>query len=415
MKRLLQINPVIRTNTSTGRIMQEIGELAMQNGWESYVAYSGGRDGMLPSKSNLVPIGGRLSVAWHGIMTRLFDRHGLESKRSTKAFIRKIEEIKPDVIHIHNIHGYFLNYKLLFEYLAQSPIPVVWTIHDCWLFTGHCYHYASANCYRWQTECGNCPQKNAFPKSWMVDRSKKNFRDKKAAFTSLKKGQLTLVTVSDWMKEEMRDSFLSEIPIKVIHNGINMDVFHPRDCQNIKEKLNLDGKRIILGVASIWSKEKGINDFIQMASLLNPDELIMLVGIDSETQKQLPGNVVAISRTENASQLAEIYSAADVFVNPTWQDNYPTVNMEALACGTPVVTYRTGGSVEVITPATGQVVEQGDVPGLLDAVRCFFEKDREILRERCYDYARHHFPKEERYKDYFCLYEDLIDASRTNA
>ena len=151
MKKLLQINPVIRINTSTGRIMQEIGELAMQNGWENYIAYSRGRDGIKPCKSHIIPIGNRWNVAWHGIMTRLFDSHGLESKRATRKFVQQIEELKPDIIHIHNVHGYFLNYKILFNYLAHCDIPVIWTVHDCWLYTGHCYHYMYAGCNKWQT------------------------------------------------------------------------------------------------------------------------------------------------------------------------------------------------------------------------------------------------------------------------
>ena len=185
MKKLLQINPVIRTNTSTGRIMQEIGELAMANGWESYVAYSGGRDGVKPCKSKLMPVGGKLDVAFHGLWTRLTDRHGLASWFATKRFISEIKELKPDVIHIHNIHGYFLNYRMLFEYLKEADIPVIWTVHDCWLYTGHCYYYSSIGCDKWMSGCGNCPQRTAFPASWFIDRSKQNLKDKSEAFNSI--------------------------------------------------------------------------------------------------------------------------------------------------------------------------------------------------------------------------------------
>lgn len=406
MKKLLQINPVIRTNTSTGRIMQEIGELAMANGWESYVAYSGGRDGVKPCKSKLMLVGGKFDVAFHGILTRLFDMHGLGSRQATKRLIKDIKKVHPDVIQIHNIHGYFLNYKLLFDYLSKAGIPVVWTVHDCWLYTGHCYHYASVSCDKWRTQCEECPQKNAFPTSIWQDRSSKNYRDKRKAFTSVP--DMTIVTVSEWMKNEMKDSFLKDCRFQVIHNGIDLNVFAPQpDDKEVREKYGLGDKHIILGLASIWSKEKGWDDFMEMAKMLREDEVIVMVGVSEEQQKRLPENVVGIRRTENVRQLAELYSAATAFVNPTWQDNYPTVNLEAIACGTPVVTYRTGGSVEAVTEDTGFIVEQGDVKGLLDAVREIERKGNLEYRAKCRAHALADFRKEDRYADYLKLYEDL--------
>ncbi len=394
MKKLLQINPVIRLNTSTGRIMQEIGELVMQHGWDSYIAYSRGRDGIKPCQSKLIPVGNRWSVGYHGMMTRLFDCHGLASDGATRQFIREIEQLQPDIIHIHNIHGYFLNYQILFEYLSQSSAHVIWTVHDCWLYTGHCYHYSFAGCSKWKTGCRECPQQRKFPASLLFDRSQQNFADKRAAFTSIPKDKLVIVPVSEWIRNEMQSSFLKDYPFRVIHNGINTEVkraaftsipkdklvivpvsewirnemqssflkdypfrvihngintevFNLFDTQAVKEKYQLQGKHILLGVASIWSKEKGLDDFIQMASLLKEDEQIVLVGVDEKTQKQLPANIRSIRRTENVRQLAELYAAADAFINPTWQDNYPTVNLESIACGTPVVTYRTGGSLSI--------------------------------------------------------------------
>lgn len=406
MKKLLQINPVIRTNTSTGRIMQEIGELAMANGWESYVAYSGGRDGVKPCRSKLMPVGGKLDVAFHGLWTRLTDRHGLASWFATKRFISEIKELKPDVIHIHNIHGYFLNYKVLFDYLSKADIPVVWTVHDCWLYTGHCYHYASVGCEKWRKQCEKCPQKKAFPTSIFLDRSKQNYIDKKKAFTSLP--NLTIVTVSEWMKGEMSQSFLKDCRYQVIHNGIDLDVFEPQpDDKAVRERYGLDEKHIILGLASIWSKEKGWDDFMEMSKMLNDDEVIVMVGVTEEQQKRLPANIIGIRRTENVRQLAELYSAAVAFVNPTWQDNYPTVNLESIACGTPVVTYRTGGSIEAVTEKTGYVVEQGDVKGLLDAVREIERKGNLEYKADCRAHALANFRKEDRYADYLKLYENL--------
>lgn len=380
MKKLLQINPVLRVSTSTGRIMQEIGELALQNGWESYIAYGKGRDGIKPCKSEIIPVGGIYSTLWHGVQTRLFDRHGLASTHATHEFVRQIDRINPDIIHIHNIHGYFLNYRVLFDYLSQCGKPVVWTVHDCWLYTGHCYYYSYAGCDKWQTGCGNCPQRKDFPASLVFDRSKRNFEDKKAAFTSMPRDKFVIVPVSDWIKTEMSKSFLSEYRFRVIHNGINTDIFNVCPDKEVIEKYGLKGKRIFLGVASIWSRKKGLDDFMQLSKLLNDDEVIVLVGMKEEEKKKLPRNIIGISRTENIHQLAQLYSVADAFVNPTWQDNYPTVNLEAISCGTPVVTYRTGGSVEAVTDSTGLIVEQGNVKGLLEAVRAICQRGKDFYQ-----------------------------------
>ena len=412
MKKLLQINPVLRVNTSTGRIMQEIGELAMLHGWKTYMAYSKGRDGIKECKSEIVPVGDVWSTAWHGLETRLLDRHGLASDRATREFIKRIETIAPDIVHIHNIHGYFLNYRILFDFLSRSGIPVVWTVHDCWLYTGHCYYYSYAGCNKWQTGCGNCKKKKEFPASYFSDRSHRNWLDKKTAFTSMPLDKLTIVPVSDWIREEMRRSILKDYHFQVIHNGINTEVFDVYDATAVRQQYSLGDKHIFLGVASIWSREKGLADFIKMSELIGQDEVIVLVGIKPEDMKLLPKNVVAIARTENIHQLAELYSAADVFINPTWQDNYPTVNLEAIACGTPVVTYRTGGSIEAITDTTGFIVEQGDVAGLVDAARCIIRRGKEAYRNVCRQYAVANFRKEDRYADYLNLYRQLTEGER---
>ena len=409
MKKLLQINPVIRVSTSTGRIMQEIGTLAREQGWDTYIAYSKGRDGISPNESKLVPVGNKWSVITHGLITRCFDRHGLGSEGATRKFIEEIKRIKPDIIHIHNIHGYFLNYSLFFSFLKEAKIPVIWTVHDCWLYTGHCYHYSYKNCFRWKTGCGNCPQKLEFPRSWWLDRSAQNYQDKKKAFTSIPKEYFTLIPVSEWMKGEMEQSFFKGFDIRVIHNGINLEVFNIYPADEIKIKYNLQGKKIILGVASIWMEEKGWNDFMELSKLLKEEEVIVLVGVTEKQQKMLPRGVVGIRRTDNVRQLTELYAAAEAFVNPTWQDNYPTVNLEAIACGTPVVTYRTGGSIEAVTPDTGEIVEQGDVKGLMDAVRRIEENGKNYYQQRCRTFAEQNFRKEDRYADYLKLYDELLN------
>ena len=398
-RKLLQINPVVRQNTSTGRIMREIGELAMAHGWESYIAYSGGRDGLPAHSSHLLPVGNKWSVVWHAVMTRLFDAHGLASKRATRQLIRQIEKLDPDIIHIHNVHGYWLHYPLFFDYLRKSGKPVIWTVHDCWLYTGHCYHYSFVRCDKWKTGCGRCPQKSSFPATWFWDRSAANWRDRQAAFTSLPK--MTFVPVSAWIRHEMASSFLAGQSFRIIRNGIDLKVFRPEAAEKARETC-------YLAVAGIWLEEKGFPDLVQLAALLHEDERLMLVGRMTEAQKRrMPESVSLVERTEDVQALASLYARATVLLNPTLQDNYPTVNLEAIACGTPVVTYRTGGSIEAITEETGRVVPQGDVAAMLAAAREFAAADRAATACACRSHALAHFDKENCYRNYLELYEDL--------
>lgn len=407
--RIVQVNPVLRTSTSTGRIMQEIGALAEGAGWRNWCAYGRGRDGIRSCTTGTIPVGNRLSTAMHGLVTRAFDRHGLGSAAATRRFVDQLRAIDPDIIHIHNIHGYFLNYPVFFDYLRDSRAKVIWTVHDCWLYTGHCYYYTAAGCDRWQSGCGSCPQRGEFPRSIIIDRSRRNFADKRRSFTSVPPERMVIVPVSEWMRGEMSRSFLSGYPFQVIRNGIDTDVFRPCADVGVRERLGIaPGSKIILGLASVWSVEKGLDDFIRLAGMLRADETIVLVGIDAKTARRLPPSVKWIRRTENIDMLARLYSSATAFVNPTYQDNYPTVNLEAIACGTPVVTYRTGGSIESVTPATGRVVERGDVAGLLGAVREIETLGRDAFAAPCRDYALANFRKEDRYNDYLKLYDSLL-------
>lgn len=405
-KKLLQINPVVKENTSTGKIMRELGELALANGWESYIAYSRARDGVPAHTSQLVPVGNKADLLFHWVATRLFDAHGLVSRRATRQLVQRIREIDPDIVHIHNVHGYFLHYPTLCHFLAERGKPVIWTVHDCWLFTGHCYHYTAAGCQRWQTGCYNCPQQTAFPASYGFDRSRKNFRDKQQAFTSLR--TLTLVPASEWMRGELARSFLKETPCRVIHNGIDVDTFQPRPDPGLRARYGITKPVYYLAVASIWLPEKGISDLIRLSHKMREDEQLVLVGkMEPTLQKKLPLSIVTIDRTTDAQALASLYTEATALVNPTWQDNYPTVNLEAIACGTPVVTYQTGGSVESITPQTGLVVQQGQVEALAQALRQIRQTAPEIWRLACRAHAERQFDRTKCFNEYIQLYEDL--------
>lgn len=406
MPKLLQIN-VTANWGSTGRIAEEIGLLAISQGWDSYIAY--GR-GVPVSCSNLLRIGNDRDMRLHAVQSRLLDNHGLASKNATRQFVKQIEKIKPNIIHLHNIHGYYLNYPILFEYLACINIPIVWTLHDCWLYTGHCAHYSAIKCYRWKNSCYDCPQRKSYPTSLLMERSAKNFSAKKTAFTSLR--NLTLIPVSNWLADDVKQSFLNNYQMKVIHNGIDIHTFTLHNIQ--KSVLNLENKFLVIGVASVWSARKGLEDFIRLRNILSNDFQIVLIGLTDKQIKALPKGIIGINRTNSVEELADYYSVADVFVNPTWEDNFPTTNIEALACGTPVITYRTGGSVEAISSETGMIVEQGDLEGLSNAVQYICKKGKDTYQTACRERAVKYFNKNDRYQEYMDLYNQLLINKNLN-
>ena len=343
----------------------------------------------------------RIGEYIHYAESLLFDNHGLASRRATKRVIQKIKQIKPDVVQLHCVHGYYLNYKILFEYLNSTNIPVVWTFHDCWAFTGHCAHFVTAGCEKWKTGCHDCPLKNDYPKS-LVDCSKKNYSLKNKLFSA--NNNLLVVPVSDWMAGFVKQSFLKDKKIRVIKNGVDLEIFRPLPYKNEKKR--------VLGVSGVWNKDKGLYDFYRLRELLNPDEYeIILVGLSKEQVKELPDGITGIEHTESVKELAELYASAMVFVNPTIADTFPTVNLEALACGTPVITYKTGGSPEAITPESGWVVEQGDIEAVASIVKSLAKKgEREVLAQRkaCREWAEKEFNKNECFEKYLNLYERLL-------
>jgi len=401
--KLLQINSVVNSG-STGRIAEEIGQIAIAAGWKSYIAY--GRHART-SQSELIKIGSDWDIRMHGLQTRLFDRHGLASTAATREFVEQIKKIKPDIIHLHNIHGYYINIEILFRYLKDANIPVVWTFHDCWPMTGHCAYFTFVGCEKWKTQCFSCPQKKDYPGSYFLDRSKQNYTKKRKLFTSV--NDITIVPVSNWLGEIVKQSYLIDYPIRVINNGIDVNVFSPQSRDGIRLKYGLADKFILLGVATEWGRRKGLHDFIELSKTLKDDEIIILVGLKEDQIKILPENIIGITRTESTQELVEVYSSADVFVNPTWEDNFPTTNLEALACGTPVITYETGGSPEAIDELTGIVVEQGNIHKLTEAINQIKEKGKQSYSEACVKRAHRLYRKEDRYREYIELYEELLN------
>lgn len=401
--KILQINTSVNTG-STGRIAEDIGRMLIKKGHKSYIAYGNINNN---SKSDTVKIGNRIDFLFHVLKSRLFDRHGFGSANATRSLIIQIDRIDPDLIHLHNIHGYYLNSRILFEYLKKKPRPVVWTFHDCWPFTGHCSHFDFVNCYKWQAECHHCPNVHKYPKSLIVDNSRNNFRQKKELYTGLE--NVTLVSPSEWLAGFLRESFLSDYEIGVIHNGIDLEKFKPAYDKIIMSKYNLKEK-YILGVASNWTEKKGISDFIKLRGILDWHIDILLIGLKPEQISSLPEGVKGISRTENTDEIAMLYSGAEAFVNPTYVDNFPTVNIEALACGTPVITYNTGGSSETIDDDTGIVVGKGNVKGLQSAVSELMLKDRQSLADKCRNRAEVFCNSKNMCEKYITLYEKHIKA-----
>lgn len=400
-KKILQINSFINFG-STGRIVEEIGQQSISEGWESYIAF--GRN-QRSSNSNLIRIGTDWDVKLHGVMTRYFDRHAFSSTNATKKLVEQIQTIEPDIIHLHNLHGYYINIQILFNYFATIDTQIVWTLHDCWAFTGHCAFFDYVGCDKWQISCNNCPQKKSYPKSLFLDNSNNNFQLKKSIYQSIK--NLKIVPVSHWLGKLIKKSILSSFPLQVINNGIDIQTFKPIK-NNIGDKLEISEKFIILGVANIWEKRKGLNDFLKLNKYLDKNMIIILIGLTNKQINLLPDSVIGIAKTESTQELAQFYSLADVFINPTWEDTFPTTNLEAMACGTPVISYSTGGCVEQITSETGIIVNKGDIEGLLHAINVIKKNGKEKYTDACIERVKLNYNKNKQYLEYIRLYEDLL-------
>jgi len=398
--KVLQINPVCGIG-STGRIVTDIHKLLLEEGHESVIAYGRGE---AINCDNTIKIGNNVDFYKHALKTRLFDKHGFGSKKATEDFIDKIINYNPDIIHLHSIDGYYLNIEILFTFLKKYNKPVVWTLHICWAFTGHCAYFDYANCNKWETHCQKCPEKKSYPKSIFIDNSYNNYEKKKKLFTGLDK--LTLVTPSEWLAKLVKRSFLKEYPVKVINNGINLSVFKPIPS-NFRERHNLTNKFIILGVANKWDRRKGFEYFVELSKLIGPDEAIVLVGLSKNQLKHLPRNIIGITRTNNVKELAEIYTSANVFFNPTLEENFPTVNLESQACGTPVISFNTGGSIETIDDTTGFIVEKGDLENTIKIIRKIKSEGKEKYSEFCIKRANKYYNKDDKFQEYIELYKSL--------
>ena len=361
--KVLMINVVCGIR-STGRICTDLATALEAQGHEVKIAY--GRENVPEQfQKYAVRIGTDLDVKLHGVKARLLDGAGFGSKRATEKFIEWVKEYDPDVIHLHNIHGYYINVEVLFNYLKVCGKKIIWTLHDCWAFTGHTPYCDSVNCERWIQGCYECPIIKSYPASF-VDKSKQNWKRKKEIFSGIK--DLTIITPSEWLAGLVKKSFLEEYPVKVINNGIDTSRFYPIES-DFRKKNGLEGKFVLLGVATVFDDMKGYSDFLKLREMLEDEYHIVLVGLTKEQIKDLPRGILGIERTSSVRELAEIYSAADLFLNLSYCDNYPTVNIEAMSCGTPVLTYKTGGSPEIVEKYGGIIAEQGNTTAVANKCR----------------------------------------------
>ena len=389
---------------STGKIMFSLADVARKNGDEvltfSPRCYRKGMGNQFPPIEGHIYFGSLIENKLHHHIAKITGLNGCFSFFGTEELIRELKQFKPDIVHLHNLHNWSFNLAILFDYLKKSGVHVIWTLHDAWAFTGYCPYFNVSGCVKWKTECGKCPQTREYPGTYL-DTSRLMYHLKKKWFTGVE--DMTLVTPSRWLADLVEQSYLQDYAVRVINNGIDLEVFHPRQ-NNFRDKHGINQKKfMLLGVAFGWGVLKGLDVFVELSQKLDPEQYqIVLVGTDDHVDAKLPPNIISVHRTQNQVELAEIYTAADLFVNPTREDNYPTVNMEAIACGTPVVTFRTGGSPEIISDRTGTVVDCDDVMSLEREIKRICT-EQPYSRWDCLEEARN-FNMDLRFREYLDLY-----------
>lgn len=385
---------------STGKVMSGINEIAQSKGYVTYQAYPGHENNQKPDVND-IQICSDFFNRVNQKLSYYTGMNGCFAFFSTLAFLKKIDKIKPDIIHLHNLHNSYINLPMLFKYIKRHNVKVIWTLHDCWAFTGQCPYFTMAKCDKWKTGCYSCTQYKKYPGSF-TDRTKTMYKLKKKWFTGVK--DMTIVTPSGWLADLVKQSFLKDYPVKVVNNGIDLDIFKPTDS-DFREKRGLQNKYIVLGVASPWGERKGLDVFLKLSERFDDRYKIVLVGLSKEQNESLPPNIIGFERTANQTELAQVYTAADVFANPTREDNFPTVNIESLACGTPVVTFNTGGSPEMLDRDCGNAVECDDIDAFEKEIRVVCE-NKPYSRENCLKRAKK-FDMNDKFEEYVRLYEKI--------
>lgn len=397
MPKLLQINSVVNTG-STGRIAEQLGVLAISQGWESYIAY--GREAR-GSQSRLIKIGSKWDVNFHAIGSILTDRHGLFSRYATKRFLQQVDIIQPDVVHLHNLHGYYINVPMLLRYLKQKNIPTVITMHDFWLMTGHCA-YINQSCDRWKTGCGNCPRLNQYPAA-KFDNTKANWKWKASLFVDMP--NVTLVPVSYWLGRYVNESLLKNAKQNVIYNGIDTNVFKPFDGGASVGGVDWS-KFTIMAIATRWTEANGYQDVMKLSSILPDNCQIVMVGLDEQQMSNLPKNIIGFRKTESFTQLQELYTKSDLIFNPNREVTFGLVTAEAMACGTPAIVLRDTAGEELVDEQTGYVIDSvEEVPELISTIN---QVDKNYMSKACRDRVRELFNAEKQFQKYIDLYKAVI-------
>jgi putative colanic acid biosynthesis glycosyltransferase len=403
---LFQINIEVNSG-STGRIAEQIGLVAMKSGFDSYITFARGYN---QSQSKVIKIGNKFSILFHLLKTRLLGEHLNGSRHATLKLIQQLKTINPDIIHLHQMHGYYLNVPLLFEFLREFNKPVVWTLHDCWAFTGHCSYFTLVGCDKWKTECNKCPQSKKYPKSLYFDKSKSEFYQKDKLFNAIK--NLTFVGVSDWVANLAKFSFLSKNKITTIANCIDLNLFNPKEnALNVITKYGLDkNKKFLIASGTTWIKSKGLEDYILLSEMLPFDYQLILVGINESISKSISSKIKCIKRTESQLELAELYSAADILLCLSYQESFGLTPIEAMACGTPSIVYNNTALNEIVTDKTGIKVETGDLNAVIEAIKHISKNGKQFYSQNCIQRANDMYDMNKNYLNYVDLYHELLKS-----
>lgn len=402
--RVLQVNATYGVG-STGKIVQDILNCCETHGIEGYVAYSTSN---LPA--SLVPKGYKIgnvpSEKWHALLSRIGGRQAYFNRFNTWLFLRYLDKIKPDIVHLHNLHSNYIHLNMLLNYLAKNDIVTVITMHDCWYFTGGCFHYTNAGCNKWQYSCGNCPKRRDDTPAYLFDSTKKILQDRKEYLTAIPR--LYLVGCSQWVADEARKSVLKNCNIRHLYNGFDLNVFKPSPS-NLVQRLGIEGRHILLGPASKWLS--GVNkDTLEYFIINMPkDYMLILFGYIGE-DKVLSDNVMLYGYTSGREEMAQLYSMADVFVNCSREDTLSSLNLESQACGTPVVTYEATGSKETVDGVCGYAVETGNAEALWLGSKKVVEKGKSSFAEACVNMIKKQFNKVDNYNKYIQLYHEIIEG-----
>lgn len=390
-------------NGSTGRIVADLYHMLRNKGHFCKIAFGHGEPRMVPYEDTI-----RVNNKWgyyiHNVLGKLFDRAGFFSRQKTKKFVKIIEEYKPDLIHLHNLHGFWINIDILFKELRKLNIPIVWTLHDCWAYTGHCSHYTTNKCYKWVDGCHACQHLDVYPRSYFVDNSRNNYLKKKVLFTSVDK--MTIVTPSQWLASEVKKSFLGKYPVTPIPNGIDLKTFSRKEFVSRKKFGIPEKKKVLLAVSFVWNKEKGLDDLIELSKKIDKDKYVMVIVGLSARQKEtllLPPTIIAIERTSNIDDLVELYSLSDVFFNPSYQETMGMVTAEAIACGTPVIVYDKTAVPEIVDPQSGFVVEAGDITAMKEKIEKALDLNKESISK-----CAMKFEKNNQYEKYYTIYKSIM-------